>query len=180
MTAQLLPTAVLFRRPIEGVRAAHLLWERGFGPVAIQPLSDLDLSILPVSRQESAARRNIMMAAAFAAFLGMGAVGWFVGNALNHGLGVLAMPSLAFLGMISALLIADRPPKRYRELRRLGAVLLTVRCPKEHWEQLTKTLLGADAMEVDRPPLLCSEDCKGQPPAPGERQAKPQISPVRS
>jgi len=115
----------------------------------IQPLSDLDLSLLPVSPQESASRRNRMMAAAFAAFLGMGAVGWFAGNALNHGLGVLAMPSLAFLGMISALLIADRPPRRYRELRRFGAVLLIVRCPKERRDQLTKALLGAGAMELD-------------------------------
>ncbi|MBL8219408.1 MAG: hypothetical protein JNL62_09265 [Bryobacterales bacterium] len=117
--------------------------------MAIRPLSDLDLSLLPSSPRESAARRNIMMASAFAAFLTMGAVGWFAGNALNHGLGVLAMPSLAFLGMIGALLIADRPPKRYRELRRFGAVLLTVRCPKERRDQLSRALLGAGAMELD-------------------------------
>lgn len=62
--------------------------------------------------------RVVMLVAALAAFFGMGAIGWHAGNALNYGLGVLAMPSFAFLGMIAALLLAD--PRRVPLVDRQG------------------------------------------------------------
>ncbi len=148
MIAHLLPVSGLYMHPADGARAAQVLREKGFGPVAIRPLADIDLSLLPISQKEANARLNWMIGFSILGFFALGALGWFLGNTIHMGLGVIAALSLAFLGMLAAILLVDRPAERHRRYRQEGGVLLTVHCTKEEEEQVSEALLRTGAVEV--------------------------------
>lgn len=148
MIAQLLPVTGLYKHPVDGAHAAQVLREKGFSQVVIRPLSDIDLSLLPISQKEAGARLNWMIGFSILGFFALGALGWFLGNTIHMGLGIIAALSLAFLGMLAAILLVDRPSERHRHYRQEGGVLLTVHCTKEEEDVVSEALLGTGAVEV--------------------------------
>ena len=145
---QMLPVSGIFQHPVDGAHAARVLREKGYVMVALRPLANIDLSRLPLSQRESNSRLNWMIASALAAFLVLGAFGWFLGNAINMGLGVLVALAFAFFGIVAALLLIDQPAERHRRMSRDGGVVVTVHCPKDEENEVERTLRKTGAVEI--------------------------------
>ncbi|MBL8221479.1 MAG: hypothetical protein JNL62_19750 [Bryobacterales bacterium] len=150
MATHVLPVSGLFERGEDGERAASVLREKGFEKIAMRPLKEVNLQLLPMTEEEMKAKMYRTLFAAPIGFVALGSVGLVVGSTIKFQLGLGAGLLLGMLGALIAIAWMDRPAERYRRYMNEGGVLLTVECAEEEETKTVELLRSTGAVEVEK------------------------------
>ncbi len=150
MATHVLPVSGLFERGEDGVRAALLLRQKGFDKIAMRPLKEVNLALLPMTDQETKEKMYRTLFAAPIGFCALGSVGLVVGSTIRFGLGLGAGLLLGMLGALLAIAWMDRPAERYRRYSSEGGILLTIECQQGEETQAAEALRSTGAVEVEQ------------------------------
>ena len=150
MATHALPISGLFAHGEDGERAAQILRERGFEKIAMRPLSQVNLRLLPLTEAETKEKMYRTLFAAPIGFCALGSVGLVLGSTIRFGLGLGAGLLLGMLGALIAIGWMDRPAERYRRMSQEGGVLLTVECEAEEEAKAAEALRSTGAVEVEK------------------------------
>jgi len=137
------PVSGLFRHPIDGAHAAHVLREKGF--------SKIDIRTVPETGHPRSSSKKRPIAAVAGAVGTMGAAvicGLLVGQFVSKVAGVFAALGLAFFGLLAVTLCILSPSSRVERYPRRDGVLLTVQCRGEEEPEVTEALRHAGAVRV--------------------------------
>jgi hypothetical protein len=150
MATHVMPVSGLFERGEDGERAATLLREKGFEKIAMRPLQEVNLRLLPMTDEETKQKMYRTLFAAPIGFVALGSVGLVLGSTIRLALGLAAGLLLGMLGALIAIAWMDRPPERYRRYMQEGGVLLTVECSPEDEDKTTGLLRSTGAVEIEK------------------------------
>lgn len=137
------PVSGLFRHPIDGAHAAHVLREKGFSKIDIRTVPEIGHS------KTSGKRRPIAAVAGAVAAIGAAVIcGLLVGQFVSKVAGVFAALGLAFVGLLAVMLHVLWPSSRVERYPRRDGVLLTVLCHGEEEPEVTEAMRHAGAVKV--------------------------------
>lgn len=137
------PVSGLFRHPIDGAHAAHILREKGF--------SKIDIRTIPEAGHSRSSSKKRPLAAVAGAVAAIGAAiicGLLLGQFVSKVAGVFAALGLAFFGLLSVMLYVLWPSSRVERYPRRDGVLLTVLCQGEEQPEVAETLRHAGAVKI--------------------------------
>jgi hypothetical protein len=148
MQDEVLPVTGIFLDRASAESAAEGLRAEGL-PVEVHSIAESNPATFPLSEGET----NVQLLKAVIAepiFVLIGAsLGILAGLLLVNALaGILATVAFAFAGALVGLWLGDRPPARYRDYARDGAVMLSVQCRAEQQHDVIGKLRKAHAVEV--------------------------------
>lgn len=140
------PVSGLFRHPIDGAHAAHILREKGFSKIDIHTVPDAVHTRPTGKRQSLVAYSGAVVTIGAAIFAGL-----LAGHYVSKVAGVFAALCLSFIGALSVALMMKWPDDRVQRYPRRDGVLLVVQCRGEEEPEVAETLRHAGAVKVNAP-----------------------------
>ncbi|MEZ5399874.1 MAG: hypothetical protein R2729_09395 [Bryobacteraceae bacterium] len=148
MHDEILPVTGIFLDPSVAESTATTLRSKGMA-VQLYPIADSNPATFPLTRLETTFQWGKALTSEPLFILGFAVAGLVVGLLLQNVLaGIVATLTFAFAGALIGLWLADRPPVRYREYVRKGAVVLSVHCTADQQPAALGALEQGHAVEV--------------------------------